>query len=151
MVEIQERGQVYRIGRLDAFKQLHVSRRLAPIVPTLVPVFLKIARQDSALEDLPGTAAILQPFADALAGMADADAEYLLATCLGVVQRQTAPTTWAPVWSQSARACMFDDMDLGVMVKLVLEVVQDSLGPFIRGLLTSQQPAGSPVSPAVAG
>lgn len=138
MVEITERGQVYRIGRLDAFKQLHVSRRLAPVVPTLVPVFLKIARQESAMQDIPGTAALLQPFADALASMADADAEYLLSTCLSVVQRKTSETTWAPVWSDKARACMFDDMDLGVMVKLVLEVVKDSLGPFMRGLLTSQ-------------
>jgi hypothetical protein len=87
---------------------------------------------------------------DAIAGMNDTDAEYVLGTCLSVVQRQTTATSWAPVWSEKAKACMFDDVDMGVMVKLALEVVKDSLGPFIRGLLTSL-PEASPDSQPAAG
>lgn len=138
MIEITEGGNTYRVGRLKTFDQLHVSRRLAPLIPTLLPAFLKIAGQERTLDDLSGTAALLQPFADALAEMKDADAEFVYGTCLSVVQRRSTPSTWVPVWNASARVSMFDDMDLGVMTRLVLEVVQDSLGPFIRGLLTSQ-------------
>ncbi|MDP3351812.1 MAG: hypothetical protein Q8S92_22735 [Hydrogenophaga sp.] len=149
MTEIEEGGQRYRLTRLDAMRQFHVSRKLAPIVPTLVPVFLKIARSEG-LEDIASSAVLLQPFAEAIAGMNDTDAEYVLGTCLSVVQRQTTATSWAPVWSEKAKACMFDDVDMGVMVKLVLEVVKDSLGPFIRGLLTSL-PEASPDSQPVGG
>lgn len=136
MIEINLGGQAYRINKLDAMRQFHVSRKLGPIVPTLVPVFLQMAR-DGGVKDFGASAALLQPFADALAGMSDADAEYVLATCLSVVRRQTTAETWAPVWSDKSKVCMFDDMDLGTMVQLTLEVVKDSLGPFIRGLLTS--------------
>jgi hypothetical protein len=137
MIEINESGHDYRIGRMDAFKQLHVSRRLAPIIPTLLPVLLQVAKNEGlSVNDIANSAKILQPFADAMAGMSDADAEYVMTACLAVVQRHSA-NAWAPVWSERAKSCMFDDIDLGVMMKLTLEVVKDSLGPFIRGLLTS--------------
>ena len=132
------KGNEYRIGKLDAMRQLHVSRRIAPIIPTLVPVFLKIAQQGDVMKDLAGVAELCEPFAEALAEMSDEHSEYIFATCLSVVKRQTSPTNFAPVWSASAKACMFDDIDLGDMIQLVLAVIQDSLGPFIRGLLTSQ-------------
>lgn len=150
MIEINDGGQTYRVGRLNTFAQLHVSRRLAPLVPTLLPAFLKVAKQERMIDDIAGTATLLQPFADALAGMKDADAEFVYGTCLAVVQRRTTPTTWAPVWNSTASVSMFDDMDLGVMTRLVLEVVQDSLGPFIRGLLTGQ-PEETPQGHQVAG
>lgn len=142
MVEFNLNGQTYRAGKLDAFKQFHLSRKLAPIVPTLIPVFVKLSRDGDLAKDIAGIAAIVQPFADGIAAMTDADSEYVLSTCLGAVQRSTGQNTWAPIWSQAAKSCMFDDIDLGVMVQLVMQVVQDSLGPFIRGLLMSQQ--GSP-------
>lgn len=149
MIEINLGSLEYRVAKLDAMRQFHLSRKLGPIVPTLVPVFLQMAR-DGGVKDFGASAALLQPFADALAGMSDADAEYVLATCLSVVRRKTSADTWAPVWSDKAKACMFDDMDLGTMVQLTLEVVKDSLGPFIRGLLTSL-PEVSPDSQQVAG
>lgn len=147
MTEKELNGQTYRIGKMPAMQQMHVSRRLAPLVPTLVPAFLKVARQGNMLADVEGTAALLLPFAEALADMKDADAEYVYRECLGVVQRRTTPTTWAPVWDRAAASVMFDDMDVGTLTVLVLEVVVDSLGPFIRGLLTGQ-PEASPNSAA---
>lgn len=131
----------FTAGKLDAFKQLHVSRRIAPIIPTLVPIFVKIAK-DGAMKDLAGLAELLVPFADGLAGLSDETSEYVISTCLSVVKRQAQGGNWTPVWSQQAKACMFDDMDLGDLIQISIKVIQDSLGPFIRGLLTSQM--GSP-------
>ncbi|MFX8535355.1 phage tail assembly chaperone, partial [Acinetobacter baumannii] len=34
----------YEIGRLDAFDQFHVSRKIAPIVPTIVPFMTEILK-----------------------------------------------------------------------------------------------------------
>lgn len=145
MTQFECGGQVYRAGKLNAFTQFHVSRRIAPIIPTLIPVFLKLSREGSLQDDLAGLAEVLQPFTDGIASMSDESSEYVIASCLSVVQRQTGNNTWASVWNQQGKTCMFDDMDLGVMIQVMMRVIQDSLGPFITGLLTSQQ--SGPESP----
>jgi len=138
MVEFEINGQPYRMGKLDAMRQFHLSRRLAPIIPTLIPVFVKLSREGGLNQDLPGFASVLGPFAEGLADMSDEVGEYIVNTCLSVVQR-SAGQNWTNVWNAQAKACMFDDMDLGVIMQVVMRVVQDSLGPFISGILTSQQ------------
>lgn len=161
-MEIELNGNQYRIGKLNALDQFHVSRRIAPIIPTLIPVFLKLLGADkdkaiSALKELKSGKGLdvsvessfgtmsdaLQPFAEGIAEMSDEASEFVLSTCLSVVHRQTG-TTWAPVWSKQAMAAMFDDMDLSVLLNLAIRVIKDSLEPFIRGLVTSQQAGPTP-------
>lgn len=144
MTEFQIDGQTYRMGKLDAMRQFHLSRRIAPIIPTLIPVFVKLSKEGGLSQDLSGFAQLLGPFADGIAAMSDETGEYVISTCLSVVQRSNGQN-WAAVWSTAAKSCMFDDMDLGVIMQIVLQVIQDSLGPFISGLLISQQasPMGS--------
>lgn len=145
--EIDLAGNRYSLGRLNAMQQFHVSRRIAPIVPTLIPVFLRVRASGKPLtEDLEGLAVALQPLADGLAALRDEDAEYVFGACLGVVQRKQA-TGWARVWS--GKETMFEDMDLSVTLPLVVQVITANLGPFINGLLTSQ--ASSPEAAAPAG
>lgn len=132
----------FRTGKLDAFQQFHISRKLGPIIPTLIPVFMGIAKNDGfkggMAEYAEVLAPLLAPFAEGLAAMSNEDSEYVISTCMSVVKRKATGDNWAPVWSNSARACMFDDMDLGDIIQIVLKVVQESLGNFIRGLLMSQ-------------
>ncbi|MGY2438557.1 phage tail assembly chaperone [Pseudomonas sp. SDO52101_S400] len=151
MSEFELGADTFRIGKLNAFQQFHLSRKVAPMIPTLIPVFLKLRASaktapsdgaaDSALVPLSGDlgalAEMLQPFADGIAGMPDETAEFILSTCLGIVQRKQG-TSWFPVWNASQNVCMFDDLDLGVMLKLAVRVITESLGPFLRGMLTGQ-------------
>ncbi|HDR9132633.1 TPA: hypothetical protein QDA91_003771 [Burkholderia vietnamiensis] len=183
--EIQLNGGRYAIGKLNAMQQFHVSRRIAPIIPPMIPVLMKFyaeleqadvareqARANAALAALaeraegaeaPAAAApaptadrsrellsmvdaiapVLQPFADALAGLKDEDAEYVFGTCLSVVERWQS-TSWAKVWNIAHKTSMFDDIGIDVMLPLVVRVVVANLGPFISGLLTSQ--ASSPAA-----
>ena len=142
MTEIELSGQQYRIGKLTAMPQFHVSRRIAPIIPTLIPVFMKLAKGGVA-GDLSGFSEALGPFADGIAAMDDAASEFVLSTCLSAVSRQNGQT-WATIWNRQHNTCMFDDIDLGVMINLTVSVIQDSLAPFIRGLVTSQQSSPIP-------
>lgn len=137
MIEFEQGGHAFRAAKLDAFKQFHVSRKISPLIPLLVPVFVKVASEGNLTKNLAGYAELLTPFAEALASMSDENAEYLLATCLSVVQRKQGDT-WAPIWSATGKCCMFDDMDMSALLPLVVRVIQDSLGGFIRGMLTSQ-------------
>ncbi|MBU9403898.1 hypothetical protein KTE13_29570 [Burkholderia multivorans] len=179
--EIELNGTRYAIGKLSAMQQFHVSRRIAPIIPPMIPVLMKFyaeleqadvareqARANAALAALaegkvPSEAAdapaadksrellsmvdaiapVLQPFADALAGLKDEDAEYVFGTCLSVVERWQG-AGWAKVWSPAHKTSMFDDIGIDVMLPLVVRVVVANLGSFISGLLTSQ--ASSPAA-----
>ncbi|OXJ20254.1 phage tail assembly chaperone [Burkholderia sp. AU6039] len=182
--EVQLNGARYAIGKLSAMQQFHVSRRIAPIIPPMIPVLMKFyaeleqadvvreqARANAALAALEGAskteawgtaspapeaersrellslvdaiAPVLQPFADALAGLKDEDAEYVFGTCLSVVERWQGPG-WAKVWNTAHKTSMFDDIGIDVMLPLVVRVVVANLGPFISGLLTSQ--ASSPAA-----
>ena len=154
--EIQLGDNTYSIGRLTAKQQFHVSRRIAPIIPPLIPVFMQLAKtaggaagaMGALTQNLDGFGKILQPFADALAAMNDADADYVMDNCLTAVQRQQ-PTGWARVVSLEQKTLMFQDMDMSVILPLVVQVIVANLGPFIQGLLTSQ--ASSPEAAALAG
>ncbi|MCA7948403.1 phage tail assembly chaperone [Burkholderia vietnamiensis] len=179
--EVQLNGVRYAIGKLSAMQQFHVSRRIAPIIPPMIPVLMKfyaeleqadVAREQaranatlaalaeckgpSEAADAPAAdksrellsmvdaiAPVLQPFADALAGLKDEDAEYVFGTCLSVVERWQS-TSWAKVWNIAHKTSMFDDIGIDVMLPLVVRVVVANLGPFINGLLTSQ--ASSPAA-----
>lgn len=143
----------YVIGKLDVFLQAHISRRITPIIPTIAPLLaevakggiqemidkLELASKDDgagavlADVDLSGLASAAMPFADALAGMSDENADYVLKKCLSVVKRDTGGSL--------ANICvngslMFDDLELGDMLPLVIAVLRTSLGNFIRGLVT---------------
>ncbi|WP_175908343.1 phage tail assembly chaperone [Burkholderia sp. BCC1640] len=179
--EIKLNGVRYAIGKLNAMQQFHVSRRIAPIIPPMIPVLMKFyaeleqadvareqARANAALAalaegkepsegaDVPAAdkslelmsmvdaiAPVLQPFADALAGLKDEDAEYVFGTCLSIVERWQG-ANWAKVWNTAHKTAMFDDIGIDVMLPLVVRVVVANLGPFISGLLTSQ--ASSPAA-----
>lgn len=144
-LEFEIAGQRYRAEKLDAFKQLHVSRKIAPIIPKLLPMFLKFAGSGDAMkEDLAGMAEAFEPLAQALAEMPDADCEYVFNACLGAVMRNQQGN-WASIWSQSAKSLMFDDIDLGAMTQITAKVIWDSLGGFINGLLSNAK-AGSPAA-----
>ena len=48
MVEIELGGNAYRIGKMNAFGQFHVSRKLAPVVPALIPVMSSVTKGELA-------------------------------------------------------------------------------------------------------
>lgn len=124
-MEFEINGQQYRSGKLNARQQFHVARRLAPVLGGLA------AASQGASTDF---AHFLQPIADAIAGMSDADCDYILDTCLGVVQRQQG-SAWALILVNKAQ--MFDDIDLGVMLQIASKVITENLGGFFQGSAAS--------------
>ncbi len=138
----------YEIGRLDAFDQFHVSRKIAPIVPTIVPLMTEILKSNimdlldkfgddpdnpdlSALEDfdLNSFGAAIQPFIDAFAEMPEEDANYVMKKCLSVVTRDGARLVVKD-------ALMFDNLGIEHILPLTIAVIRINLGNFIQGLLT---------------
>jgi hypothetical protein len=163
MSEIEIGQTRYRVNRMNVFDQAHVARKVAPIVfsmgrgyaaalskipertPQPPPEYTdgnggngvteadfeqpdqqEIAEQNEILFETLG------PIADVLSKMSDEDVDYVLKKCLTVCQKYTG-TGWAPLMRNGN--LMFDDLDLATLMQLTMEVVQDNLGPSLRGLL----------------
>jgi hypothetical protein len=136
--EFEIDGKTYRIGKLSAFEQFHLSRKIAPLIPPLIPVFIGLQKAGSLTGDLSQMPALLQPFADSLASMSDASAEAVLNTCLSVVSRKAdVGDSFVRIWHKDKKVFMFQDLNsMETTIPLVIRVIQDSLGPFIQGLLS---------------
>jgi hypothetical protein len=131
MTEIEIKGVNYRCGRMDAKKQFHVARRLAPLLAGL----------GGAIKgDAAGFTELISPIADALSKMSDKDTDYVIDTCLLVVQRRQGDA-WQSVTARDG-SLMFDDIDLPALLQLTVAVIQQNLGSFF--------PAGPSTSTAAA-
>jgi hypothetical protein len=128
-IEFEVGTETYRAGKLDAFAQLHVSRKIAPVLPKLLPILALLPKTGDAV-DLGQMGAILEPLTGVLAAMPKDDVDLVVTACLSVVQRKQG-ATWAPVWRSGT--LMFEDIELAVLVQVVVQVIRGSLGNFMQG------------------
>lgn len=133
-MDITINGHNYRIGKLDALKQFHITRRLAP---ALASVGLGIAQLQQAGQQVIGEGMeafmpVLGPVSEVVAKMSDEDTNYILFTCLAVVTREQDGGRFARVVSD--RQLMFEDIDMVLMLRLTVEVVRLNLQGFFSGL-----------------
>jgi len=128
-MEFEIGGNTYRSGKMDTFKQFHVSRRLVPILGNVAGA----VSGEASFEDL------VQPLMAGIAAMTDADCDFILEACLKVVQRQQG-TNWAPIYAGTNQALMFDDIDMSVMLQIAGKVIQDNLSGFFPGKDAAKKP-----------
>ena len=129
MTEINISGTPYRIGKLDAFKQFHVARRLAPIQLAMGLSAEALTKKAGEATEEQMLAAIMGPIATELAKMPQADVDYILHTCLAVCSRGDQAGAFAPVLAQNG-ALMFSDIGMVQMIRLTIEVIRNNLGDF---------------------
>ena len=137
MADLVVNGEQYRTGKLTAFQQFHIARRLAPVFFALGGVRGRV-EQAAQVTDAPDVDTLLEafePLAEAVSQLSDADSEYVLKACFLVGAKQQGPA-WAPLLAPNG-ALMFQDMDLKTMMQIVITTVQENLGGFFPG---AQQP-----------
>ncbi len=135
-------GHDYSIGRLNALDQLHVSRKIAPIIPNIMPILTEVAKGDlekviasietdenAELAGLEPLAKALEPFMEAIAKIPEEDVNYVIYKCLSVVKRNGSVVC-------RGESIMFDDLDMNHLLPLTVAVIRTNLGNFIQGLLT---------------
>ena len=145
-MQITISGKNYTIGRLNALDQLHVSRKIAPIIPSLIPIISEVAKgglskviesmesgddvelENIDLKELDGLSGALSPLMDVIAGMSEADTNLVIHKCLSVVIRDGAVLC-------RCESIMFDDLDMMQILPLVVAVIRKNLGNFIQDLL----------------
>lgn len=155
MNDVMVKGQRYRLGKMVAVKQLHVARKLMPIMAQLGTIAKAMAPLENAVTAMPtvtGAAFAAMPAADqspaanpllkldlteltpvaqALAGLPDADVDFVVYSALAVVMRaMPGDSGWVPVLGQN-NVIMFDDIDMIAMLNLVGQVVWGNLRGFM--------------------
>lgn len=125
MSEITVGEHTYTIGKLDALKQFHVARRLVPVLAA----FTKIG-EGADLSQGFGVGALI-PIAEALSKMSDEETEYIIETCLSVVQRQDSGKL-QKVMVQGK--FVYQDIKMPDMIKLTSETIMENMGDFFAGL-----------------
>lgn len=135
MEELELDGVWYRTGKLDAFKQFHLFRKLMPLFSgmgeTAAAQVARAAQAAGASEELVRWSS-LGPVAQAVAEMSQQDSEFIIKTCLAVCQRKNPVGQWVRLTTNSGEL-MFEDIDLQVMLSLSFTVIQDNLAPFFPG------------------
>lgn len=131
MSELTIAGNAYRVGKLNALQQFHVTRRLGPML-VVAGISVEMLRKGMKVE-MDDMVAMAGPVMELLAKMSDEDVDYCINTCLRVAQRQQG-SAWAPMLAPDGKTPMFADLDMPAMIRIVIEVLKHNLGNFLQGL-----------------
>jgi hypothetical protein len=117
-MDFEVAGSAYRSDKLDAKRQFHLARRLAPVI-----------------SKIPGVpeAQLFEVIAGEISSMSDENCDYILDTCLSVVKRQQAGDLWVPVFNARANRMQFEDIDMGAMLQIARHVLEENLQSFFLG------------------
>lgn len=155
-MELKINNESFIIGRLDAQAQFHVWRRVMPIVLEFgasakeafgtmdaapLPADPSPEAAQAMMAKLEDKAASVMMGANAaairvLSGMSDEDCDYVLGTCLNVVQKASG-AGFAKVVTLDKRLphgfqMMFQELDGQAMFQLVAAVIRENLGNFFN-------------------
>lgn len=131
----------YSASKMDARKQFHVVRRMAPFLGGLLPSFAKLEGKKMSEASTEEMMSVLPGVADALAGMDDETADYVIFGLLACARRQQDQGLgWAPV--SNGNAIMFDDIDMAQMLTIAGRVLVANLGSFFAVLKSASSQLG---------
>lgn len=117
-------GNTYRIGAMDAFTQLNIAKRLAPMS------LLIEGMVDEANKDKDKTMLVVLM----LGQLSDEDSNIIVNKCLSTITIQQQDT-WSKILAPSG-ALMFDFIKMKDMVDLTSAVIVEHLGDFFHTALS---------------
>lgn len=117
-------GRDFQLGKIDAFKQFHIVRRIAPILADLIPAMHGSSkfRDLNSIDHLPEkdqldmVAKVAGPVMNGLSKLSDADAELVLFGLLSSIEIKQSAGNWAKV--ASSQMLMIQDLELAALLQL---------------------------------
>lgn len=110
-------------GKLNAFDQLNVARKLSPALP----IVDGLVRVENAGKDM----GILVVYI--LSQLSDKDSAYVVEKCLSVVARKQLDGSLSKVMKDSV--LLFDDISMKDILDIAAMVIEGNLGDFLRTAL----------------
>jgi hypothetical protein len=127
-------GKTFSIGKLNAFEQLHVFRRVMPIMK---PVLL-VMRAPGNTNKLD----MVMAMSETLASLPDEHLDYVINKCLSVTRRRDGERSF-PLMQGST--LMYQDLDMPTLLRLTWEVLMENFQPFFKGLLAGPSIGEDPI------
>lgn len=127
-MEVTIDGVQYKTSKLDAFTQLHVARRLVPVLPGFIATILK-----ADLDKVSANEAFILaagPVGQSFAMMPQDDVDYIVRACLSVCGKVQGDKL-APLMAPNGRLMFEAEMTLQIMIRLSIEVIKENLGNFL--------------------
>lgn len=120
MNEFEIGDRKFKIGKLDAFRQFHIVRRVGPLLADFMPALAGMSKakmdQMSESEKLEEFAKAIQPVMAGLSKLSDQDADYVLYRLLSCVEvHQPTFNSWAKISSDTG--LMMQDLELPVLLQ----------------------------------
>lgn len=127
----------FKLSKIDAFKQFHIVRRIAPILADLLPAMgevQKVAKLDSLSESdkFEQYAKLASPLMTGLAKLSDEDSNKVLLGLLSSVEVQQPQGNWARVATDSMM--MVQDLELPVLLQAAGRAFMFNLAGFFGAL-----------------
>lgn len=147
MAEFPINGHEYRTSKLDAVKQFHIARRIAPVLTNmvdLIQVFEKLDLSSIEKADPEEIMKAVSPLVSAIGALPDEDTEYIINSCLRITKRKGPTGQWGPVMAQHGGGLMFDDIEMEHMLQIVWAVVQENLARFLGALPSTSNGGAAP-------
>lgn len=127
----------FKLRKLNAFKQFHIVRRIAPVLADILPAIgslQKISSTDSKkseTEKFEESAIVLTPILKGFSKLSDQDSEFLLFGLLSSVEVQTGA-----VWSKVAteNMLMMQDLELPALLQIAGRAFMFNLSGFFSVL-----------------
>ncbi len=130
-------GKKFKLNKIDAFKQFHIVRRIAPILADLLPAMKDIQRIGkienlSEADKLDAFAEIAAPLMKGLSKLSDEDSNRVLFGLLASVEMQQEAGNWAKVSTDSM--LMIQNLELPMLLQIAGRAFAFNLSGFFGAL-----------------
>lgn len=141
MLEFEINGKTYRAAKMNALEQLKVAKRFAPVLGAMSGLFELLKHIDFENLDLEKTKVadidfeqfkpVFKDFCLAIGELSDKSTEYIIDTCLAVVDIKQTGGAWARLRKNDIT--MFE-LELDELLRIVFQVLRHNLAGFSRAL-----------------
>ena len=136
MITVTVEGIVYRINKLDAFAQLNIARKLAPVSIMIERMMVEENKGKDS------TFLILLM----LGQLSDEESEKLMRKCIQAVAREEDHgKRYAPLCAPSGQL-MYEDISMKALIDLTAHVITSNLGDFFLTALQRLEAVPQPPS-----
>lgn len=112
-------GRSFKVSKINAMKQFHIVRRIAPILSELLPAMKDIAKTKvenlNEEQQLDMAAKVAGPVMEGLSKLSDKDSEFVLHGLLSAVEIQQEAGNWARM--VQGDTLMFHDLELPLLLQ----------------------------------
>jgi hypothetical protein len=141
-MEFTLNGVTYHAVKIPAMQQLHIVRRMLPLLSGMPTAQARTVAQDA----LAGKGDLLGALMDGMAKLSDADSEFILLGLLSAIRRkEPGGLGWAPIVASGR--LMYDTLTLPDMMQLAVKTFMHNLSDFSAAL--PQTSASASPTPSV--